>query len=56
MTVHVNEIIIRATVNEDGEKHAGKKNAAPKDAANKEGIVTECVEQVLEILKKEIKR
>lgn len=59
MPVQVNEIIIRATVSEGGDAQpaqpkAGKGNSA--DASDKDSIVAECVEQVLDILKKEIKR
>ncbi len=54
MAVQVNEIIIRATVSEGGEsQQAGGGNADP---AGKDAIIAECVEQVLEIMKKEIKR
>jgi hypothetical protein len=55
MTVQVNEIIIRATVSEGGDSQqaAGGGNADP---AGKDAIIAECVEQVLEIMKKELKR
>lgn len=60
MAVQVNEIIIRATVSEGGD---APQPAAPKsgkannsDSSEKDSIVAECVEQVLDILKKEIKR
>ena len=59
MAVQVNEIIIRATVSEGGEasqgsSKAGKGNNA--DSPEKDAIIAECVEQVLDILKKDIKR
>ena len=60
MAVQVNEIIIRAAVSEGGDAQqqaqpkAGKTNSS--DASDKDSIVAECVEQVLDILKKEIKR
>ena len=60
MPVQVNEIIIRASVSEGGD---AQQPAQPKtgkaggsDSSDKDSIVAECVEQVLDILKKEIKR
>jgi hypothetical protein len=60
MPVQVNEIIIRATVSEGGD---AQQQAQPKagtgngsGTSDKDSIVAECVEQVLDILKKEIKR
>ncbi len=58
MPVHVNEVIIRATVTEPGNAAAGAQAGAgagtPADA--KEEMITECVEQVLEIIRRELKR
>ena len=59
MAVQVNEIIIRATVSEGGEASQGSSKAAKgnsADAPEKDSIIAECVEQVLDILKKDIKR
>lgn len=49
MPVQVNEIIIKATIEGDkGGKAGSGSNAA---AGNSEALITECVEQVLQILK-----
>jgi hypothetical protein len=59
MAVQVNEIIIRATVSEGGDAQPPAQNGAPKkegDGADKDAIIAECVEQVMDILKKEMKR
>lgn len=49
MPVQINEMIIRANVQEPQENAAEKKPAP--DSANKEEIIKECVEAVLEVLK-----
>ena len=49
MPVQINEMIIRAHVQEPQEKPAEKK--PPSSAADKEEIIRECTEAVLEILK-----
>lgn len=58
MAVQVNEIIIRATVSEGGDAQPPAKGATQGggDASEKDAIIAECVEQVMDILKKEIKR
>lgn len=59
MAVQVNEIIIRATVSEGGGAQASPGQSEKKsnaDVSEKDSIIAECVEQVMEILKKEIKR
>ena len=57
MAVQVNEIIIRATVNEGGDAHhAHETKKKSSDNPEKEALVSECVEQVLDILRKELKR
>jgi hypothetical protein len=57
MPVQVNEIIIRATVSEGADtQQGGAKAGASDDPNGKDAIVAECVEQVLDILKKEFKR
>jgi hypothetical protein len=58
MPVQVNEIIFRASVGEGGNNSTSapavpKKDGAPDD---KDAIIAECVEQVLEIIRKENKR
>lgn len=55
MPVQVNEIIIKATVSEGGEA-APAAGGGGSDPSGKDAIIAECVEQVLEILKREIKR
>lgn len=59
MAVQVNEIIIRATVSEGGDAQQSPGKGEKKgnaDASDKDSIIAECVDQVLDILKKEIKR
>ena len=59
MAVQVNEIIIRATVSEGGDaKQEASKGEKKNTGAmpEKDAIIAECVEQVLDILKKEVKR
>jgi len=42
--VHINEIVIRAVIEKGG-------TAASSEAPDRESLIAECVEQVLEILK-----
>jgi Family of unknown function (DUF5908) len=53
MTVQVNEIIIRATITDAAASPPAGGNG---NAQDKEEIITECVEQVLEILRRDNKR
>ncbi|MCU0435847.1 MAG: DUF5908 family protein [Bacteroidia bacterium] len=54
MTVQVNEIIIRATITDASA--APPAGGGTGNAQEKEEIITECVEQVLEILRRDNKR
>lgn len=55
MPVQVNEIIIKATIeSEKGGKPESSANAQPP--ANNEALISECVEQVLQILKTRYER
>lgn len=54
MTVQVNEIIIRATITDAAAAPAA--GGGTGNAQEKEEIITECVEQVLEILRRDYKR
>ncbi|HEU4716388.1 MAG TPA: DUF5908 family protein [Bacteroidia bacterium] len=57
MAIQVNEIIIRATVSEGGEAQQGHHSRKKSDdPTGKDEIIAECVEQVMEILNREIKR
>lgn len=56
MPVQVNEIIIKATVSEGGDAAPAAGGAGGSDPSGKDAIIAECVEQVLEIMKREIKR
>jgi hypothetical protein len=47
MPVEVREIVIKATINQESEESKG---GATNDE-DKEAIITECVDQILEILK-----
>ena len=52
MPIQINEIVIRAVVQDAREK----KGIAIKDKENKETIIAECVERVVEILKEKKER
>ncbi len=54
MTVQVNEIIIRATITDAAASPPAGSGSG--NAQDKEEIITECVEQVLEILRRDNKR
>ena len=57
MPVQVNEIIIKASVSEGGDtQQKPASGGAASDPSAKDAIIAECVEQVLDILRKEIKR
>jgi len=51
MPVQINEIIIRAQVVPDSNFTPGAKGKADKKAEEKDLIIKECIEQVIEILK-----
>ncbi|GAB5381062.1 MAG: hypothetical protein Alis3KO_05030 [Aliiglaciecola sp.] len=56
MPIEIKELVIRATV---GEQQGNKANAAPKAAdkeAMKQEIIAECVEQVMDILRRKQER
>jgi hypothetical protein len=59
MPVQINEMVIRAHVKEPGEKSEKTKKAAsaPQGAAmDKEEIIKECIEAVLELLSRKNER
>lgn len=59
MPVVIRELVIRATVNDASAAGTSSGNAAasPQNAAlEKEALIQECVEQVLEILEKQKQR
>jgi hypothetical protein len=55
MAVHINEIVIRANIVDAVEKGATGK-PSPKAAIDKEEIIKECTEIILEILKTKTER
>lgn len=52
MPIQINEIVIRAVVQDSKENKESRK----KDKDNKETIISECVERVIEILKEKKER
>ena len=54
MPIEIKELIIRATVDPKGE--GGSAETGKADSSKKEEIVQQCVEQVLEILRKKRER
>ena len=57
MPVQINEIIIRANIVEQPVKAEGSKNNAPgDDAINKDELIKECTEIILEVLKSKTER
>ena len=54
MPIEIKELIIRASVEDQAKKDSGKEKQQPAEA--KLQLVEECVEQVLEILRKERER
>jgi len=53
MPIQINEIVIRATISDKG---SGDRKKPTVDKAEKEAIITECVEQVLEIIEDKMER
>lgn len=56
MPIQVNEIIIKAAVTEGAASAAGGAKTAGGGGDDKDALINACVEQVLEILRKEDKR
>jgi hypothetical protein len=58
MPVQINEMVIRAHVKEPGEKSEKTKKAAASQGAamDKEEIIKECIEAVLELLSRKNER
>jgi hypothetical protein len=54
MPIEIRELVIRATVQPGGGEKEATQNK--RDGESREEIVAECVEQVLEILRKERER
>jgi len=52
MPIQVNEIVIRAVIKDE----KGEKKKPEGDKTNKEEIIAECVEQVLQIIKEKAER
>ncbi len=53
MPIEIKELVIRATVDTGG---ADRSSAPAKGAEQKQEIVADCVEQVLEILRRKLER
>ena len=53
MPIQINEIVIRATISD---KSSGDRQKPTVDKAEKEAIITECVDQILEILEDKMER
>ena len=56
MPVQINELIIRANISEGGEKPAGSETSSPAASADKEEIIKECTQIILEILENQKQR
>ncbi len=52
MPIQINEIVIRAVIQDSKENKESRK----KDIDNKETVISECVERVIEILKEKKER
>ncbi len=53
MPIQINEIIIRATISD---KAGGERKKSLIDPAEKEAIIAECIDQILEILEENRER
>jgi Family of unknown function (DUF5908) len=56
MPVHVNEIVVRATIADTVQSAAATTSAGSGGGGNNEQIIAECVEKVLDIIRREQKR
>ncbi len=58
MPVQIQELVIRATINEDVIAPAtdNGKNAPAADAKDREEIIHECIERIMELLKTKTER
>lgn len=55
MAIHINEIVFKATIQEDNDKKGGG-GGGKMDEKEREKIVATCIEQVLEIMKRKHER
>ena len=55
MPVQINEMVVRANINEPGEKKQ-QGAAAPAPIVNKDELVRECTEIIMELLKSKTER
>ncbi len=51
MPVEIRELVIRATVTEEGSKISSTHSAGPGEDTSSEQLVKRCVDKILEILK-----
>lgn len=57
MPVQINEMVVKANVVESDKQQTGAKGAQPQSSAvDKEEIIRECTEKILEILKSKNER
>jgi hypothetical protein len=56
MPLEIKELVIRATVDDGGGAAGGEVEAGKDKPADRAAMVTECVEQVLQILRRERER
>jgi hypothetical protein len=56
MPIEIRELVIKATVAQEGEEPAGSTSSSDSSANQKEEIINECVEAVLQILKEKHER
>jgi|WetSurMetagenome_2_1015567.scaffolds.fasta_scaffold1234960_1 hypothetical protein len=56
MPVVINELVIRAVVDTSAGGNQGRQSTPSQGGSDKDAIVAECVEQVMEILKRKRER
>ena len=56
MPVEIKELVIKAVVNEDGNKGAASASSSKEDGGSQEATIKLCVEKVLEVLKEQKER
>ena len=54
--IEIKELHIKINVDNNNQKPGGRANASNKSGADKEAIIAECVEQVMDIMDKKTER